>query len=204
MTALVYRTIFFSFTFKDVLKIVFFVSFFILSLPVLAILVVVNTGTAVVSDTLVSTSTNTGIIQIRNPSTGEISTTISGDKYAPVRGVVTLEFGKSHLPYQVLHTGLDIANARGVEGDPIVAFMDGNVSYVGELNWGYGKHIIIDHGNNISTLYAHLSRIDVTVGQKIAGGEVIGLMGNTGWSTGPHLHFEVRVYGIPVNPNNFI
>lgn len=204
MTALVYRTIFFSFTFKDVLKVVSFVFFFILSLPVVAILVVVNTGTAVVSDTLITTSANTGVIEIRNPSTGEISATLSGNTYVPAQGVVTLEFGKSHLPYQVLHTGLDIANARGMDGDPIVSFMSGKVSYVGELNWGYGKHIVIDHGNNMSTLYAHLSRMDVTVGQEIAGGEVIGLMGNTGWSTGPHLHFEVRVYGIPVDPKNFI
>lgn len=204
MTALVYRTIFFSFTFKDVLKIVSFVFFFILSLPILAVLVVVNTGTAVVSDTLITTSATTGVVEIRNPSTGEISATLIGSKYRPVQGVVTLEFGKSHLPYQVLHTGLDIANPRGVEGDPIVSFMSGTVSYVGELNWGYGKHIIIDHGNNLSTLYAHLSRMDVTVGQQLTGGEVLGLMGNTGWSTGPHLHFEVRVYGIPVNPNNFI
>jgi len=69
---------------------------------------------------------------------------------------------------------------------------------------GYGKHVIIDHGNNISTVYAHLDKVFVYKGQKVKMGDVLGSEGSTGWATGPHLHFEIRVYGIPVNPKVFL
>ena len=105
------------------------------------------------------------------------------------------------MPYQPVHTGIDIA---GRTGDPVTPFMKGKVIYVGDLSWGYGKHIIVDNDNNISSLYAHLSKVNVTVGQEVKPGDIIGLEGSTGWSTGPHLHFEVRVFSIPVNPKTFI
>jgi murein DD-endopeptidase MepM/ murein hydrolase activator NlpD len=83
--------------------------------------------------------------------------------------------------------------------------MPGKVIYAGEIFWGYGKHIIIDHGNNITSVYAHLDKIFVVPGQEIkTTDQVIGNEGSTGWSTGPHLHFEVRVFGIPVNPRTFL
>jgi murein DD-endopeptidase MepM/ murein hydrolase activator NlpD len=78
--------------------------------------------------------------------------------------------------------------------------MEGTVTYAGEIFWGYGRHIMIDHGDNITSVYAHLDRIFVYKGQKVYVGDTIGNMGSTGWSTGPHLHFEIRVYGVPVNP----
>jgi len=82
--------------------------------------------------------------------------------------------------------------------------MDGIVTYAGEIFWGYGKHVIIDHGNNVTTIYAHLNKIYVYKGQKVTTSDVIGGQGKTGWATGVHLHFETRVYGIPVNPRVFL
>jgi murein DD-endopeptidase MepM/ murein hydrolase activator NlpD len=82
--------------------------------------------------------------------------------------------------------------------------MNGKVTYVGHLTWGYGNHIIIDNGNNITSLYGHLSQVNVKVGDEVKPGDIIGLEGQTGWATGPHVHFETRVFGIPVNPRTFI
>jgi len=72
------------------------------------------------------------------------------------------------------------------------------------LSWGYGNYVVIDNGNNVTSLYAHLSKIVVTKGQNVQPGDVIGLEGQTGWATGPHVHFETRVFGIPVNPRTFV
>jgi len=82
--------------------------------------------------------------------------------------------------------------------------MDGKVIYAGEIFWGFGKHIIIDHGDNITSVYAHLSQIYVYSGQDVKMGQIIGEEGTTGWSTGPHLHFQINVFGIPVNPRTFL
>ncbi len=107
--------------------------------------------------------------------------------------------------FQVFHTGIDIANPVGKVGDPINPFLPGKVIYAGEIFWGYGKHIIIDHGNNITSVYGHLDKIFVVKGQEIKDTKtVIGREGQTGWATGPHLHFEIRVFGIPVNPRTFL
>lgn len=69
--------------------------------------------------------------------------------------------------------------------------------------YGYGKYVIIDHGGGIQTLYAHMSALSVTVGQTVAQGEKIGEVGSTGWSTGPHIHFEIRKDGQAINPDSF-
>ncbi len=175
----------------------------ILTLPLIAVIVVANTGINLVSETLVNVDQTTKIIGIFDPKGTKLKDLNINTSW-PVKGVVTLNFGEVDLPYQPLHTGLDIANPEGKIGDNIVAMMSGKVIYTGDINWGYGKHIIIEHGDNISTLYAHLNKINVIVGQEIKAGEVIGNEGSTGWSTGPHLHFEVRVYGIPVNPRVFL
>jgi len=100
-----------------------------------------------------------------------------------------------------VHTGIDIACPWGV---PIFAADDGVVSSVIYGRTGYGYHVIIKHANGIETLYAHLSSISVTPGQRVSKGSTIGLEGSTGRSTGPHLHFEVRVGGARVNPLNYV
>ncbi|MFA5124760.1 MAG: M23 family metallopeptidase [Patescibacteria group bacterium] len=100
-----------------------------------------------------------------------------------------------------LHTGLDIACPWGT---PLRAADSGTVTRVQYGRTGYGYNVIINHGGGISTLYGHMSRIDVVVGQSVEKGEVIGAEGSTGRSTGPHLHFEVRINGTQVNPLGYI
>lgn len=173
----------------------------VLLLPFVAVIVITQTGIDAVSDQLATVNTETASVEIRNPLNGEVLTTIHGSFIWPTTGVIMLEFGEPDLPYQPLHTGIDIAGKRG---DHIAAFMKGKVMYAGEISWGYGKHIIIDNGKNITSLYAHLDKIYVTKGQEVEQGQIIGLEGSTGWSTGPHLHFETRVFGIPVNPRVFL
>lgn len=172
-------------------------------IPIIAIILLTQIGLDIISDKLVSVNEQTQNIEIHDPATGEAKQ-IEVKATWPTTGVITLEFGQSS-GYQVFHTGIDIANANGQIGDPINPFLPGKVIYAGEIFWGYGKHIIIDHGNNITTVYGHLDKIFVVQGQEIKDTkQVIGRMGTTGWSTGPHLHFEVRVYGIPVNPRTFL
>jgi peptidase M23-like protein len=99
-----------------------------------------------------------------------------------------------------MHTGLDL---HGETGDPVRATADGKVTLAG-WSGGYGRVIDIDHGNGMSTRYGHLSAIDVRVGQSIRTGQIIGRIGSTGRSTGPHLHYETRVRGGAVDPQKFL
>lgn len=99
--------------------------------------------------------------------------------------------------YKFFHPGLDL---DGNTGDPIKSIKAGKVDIAESESFGYGKHVIVDHGENLKTLYAHLSKINVKAGDIVTTDSVIGLMGSTGHSTGSHLHFEVRQNGIPVNP----
>ncbi|MCL4386834.1 M23 family metallopeptidase [Patescibacteria group bacterium] len=176
----------------------------ILLIPVAAVFILTHAGINVVSDRLATVNSKTEAVQIHDPRDGSVVKEIHPTVVWPVTGVITLEFGESDLPYQIFHTGIDIANPNGEIGDPITPFMDGKVIYAGEIFWGYGKHIIIDHGDNITSLYGHLDKIYVVNGQKVTLNELIGRQGSTGWSTGPHTHFEIRVYGIPVNPRTFL
>ncbi|MFA5933173.1 MAG: M23 family metallopeptidase [Microgenomates group bacterium] len=191
------------FSFKRELKFVLVAFCIAISIPIIAIILLTQIGLDIISDKLVSVNEQTQNVEIHDPVTGEaipLKVIVSW----PTFGVITLEFGQSS-GFQIFHTGIDIANAYGQIGDPINPFLPGKVIYAGEISWGYGKHIIIDHGNNITSIYAHLDKIFVVKGQEITSTkQVIGRMGSTGWSTGPHLHFEVRVYGIPVNPRTFL
>ena len=109
---------------------------------------------------------------------------------------------RMHPIYKVkkMHWGMDFAAPPGTE---IFATGDGVVSKVITSRRGYGKHVVIDHGYGYETLYAHMSKIDVRRGQKVHRGDVIGLVGNTGTSSGPHVHYEVHKDGKPINPANF-
>jgi len=103
--------------------------------------------------------------------------------------------------YVWYHQALDIANPSS---PPVLAADSGTVVYAGCLNWGYGCHVIIDHGNGYQTLYAHLSSYAVEVGNSVTQGSQIGVMGSTGRSTGAHLHFEIRSGGQILNPLGFL
>lgn len=188
------------FSFRQEIKYVAIAFILVLCLPFIAVIALTHTGVEVVSDQLAVSGQNQ-TVEIKNPLNGTVVKKIQGPFIWPTKGVITLEFGESDLPYQPFHTGIDIA---GKAGDPIAAFIKGTVIYADEISWGYGKHIIIDNGNNISSLYGHLSKIYVTKGQEVKQGQTIGAEGSTGWSTGPHLHFQTDVYGIPVNPRIFL
>lgn len=171
--------------------------------PVIGVIFLTQVGINIISDKLVESNPVTQSIEIKDPTSGKVVKSIAPQVVWPVHGIITLEFGQSS-GYQVFHTGIDIANPNGQIGDPINPAMNGVVTYAGEIFWGYGKHIIIDNGNNITTVYAHLDKIYVYPGQKVTITDTIGREGQTGWATGPHLHFETRIYGIPVNPRVFL
>ena len=123
--------------------------------------------------------------------------------FKPVVGGVVSGFGNRLHPIfgtVRFHAGLDFANNMG---DPIVAAASGTVT---QTRWreGYGNTIVIDHGGGWTTLYAHLSGYNVSAGEVVGIGEQIGLVGSTGWSTGPHLHFEVRYRGSPRDPAKYL
>lgn len=117
--------------------------------------------------------------------------------------LVTSAYGYRRDPFTgrgAMHSGIDF---KGPMGSAIYAAANGEVSFAGRKS-GYGKVVEIDHGNGLTTRYAHLSRIDVTAGHSIDAGETLGGLGSTGRSTGPHLHFEVRINGKAVNPRPFL
>ncbi len=121
----------------------------------------------------------------------------------PVYGWITSGFGTRISPMtgkREFHPGLDIAQTIGTE---IIAPADGVVKYAGTRT-GWGKTILVEHEYGIMTRYAHLDSIKVSIYQRVKKGDIIGRVGNTGYSIGPHLHYEIRVYGTPVDPMNYI
>jgi murein DD-endopeptidase MepM/ murein hydrolase activator NlpD len=126
------------------------------------------------------------------PNAGAVSAT--GNFVWPTQGVITQR-------YSFFHKAVDIANRSGGN---ILAADSGSIVAAGWDTTGYGNHIVIDHGNGYMTLYAHLSLIQVQVGQTISRGSVIGQMGSTGHSTGTHLHFEIRHGGVQEDPLAFL
>lgn len=142
-----------------------------------------------------------GVIEEEKP---RINTQFFAQIQAGVKGSTTFIWPTSGSISQYpiwYHMALDIANP----GMPAVIASDtGTVTYAGCLAYGYGCHVIIDHGNGYQSLYGHLSRIAVSPGQAISQGQSIGTMGSTGRSTGTHLHFEIRSSGTLVNPLSFL
>ena len=121
----------------------------------------------------------------------------------PCKGWYSRGYGMKFDPftgYKRMHWGMDLANPRGT---PIVATADGKVIKVGTQG-GMGKTVVVDHGYGFKTLYGHLSKSNVKKGQRVERGEVIALMGSTGYSTGPHLHYEVSRNGKRLDPRTFI
>jgi murein DD-endopeptidase MepM/ murein hydrolase activator NlpD len=121
----------------------------------------------------------------------------------PVQGIVTSSFGSRLDPFKgegAFHTGIDIASS---EGDAVRAPADGIVLKAG-LGTGYGREVVVDHGHGVETLYAHLSGFAVVTGQDVRRGDILGYVGSSGHSTGPHLHYEVRIHDTPVNPSKYL
>lgn len=121
----------------------------------------------------------------------------------PAKGYLTSGFGVRHSPFGdrvKMHEGLDIANRPGTD---VIAPADGTVIFA-DTKSGYGQTVILDHGYGLETWFAHNSKISVQKGQRVRRGETISKIGSTGRSTGPHLHYEVRFRGLPVNPDTYI
>jgi murein DD-endopeptidase MepM/ murein hydrolase activator NlpD len=144
-------------------------------------------------------------IMIRRMQQGDGAYVGTGKFTWPAPGYtrITSKYGMRYHPIlkqNKLHTGMDIGAPQGAK---VVAADSGKVMTV-TYNSAYGNMIIIDHGGGISTLYAHLSKFETKAGATVTKGQTIGRAGSTGWSTGPHLHFEVRKNGTPVNPNSYL
>jgi murein DD-endopeptidase MepM/ murein hydrolase activator NlpD len=121
----------------------------------------------------------------------------------PVEGPITGSFGERIDPFNgegAFHSGVDIGSS---DGQPIVAPADGVVVFA-DFMGGYGRAVIVDHGHGISTRYGHLGNFAVISGQHVHRGDTLGYVGESGRSTGPHLHYEVRINDTPVNPHKYL
>jgi murein DD-endopeptidase MepM/ murein hydrolase activator NlpD len=121
----------------------------------------------------------------------------------PLEGTVTSSFGEREDPFNgegAFHSGLDISAPYG---SPVRATADGEVTDA-QMGSGYGREIVLDHGHDVTTVYGHLSAVAVLPGQHVTLGQVIGYVGKTGRATGPHLHYEVRLHKVPVNPHKYL
>ncbi len=139
----------------------------------------------------------------RNATTADWVRANSAPNLWPVEGQVTGSFGERIDPFNgegAFHSGVDIGSNYGAQ---IIAPADGVVTFTDILG-GYGKAVMIDHGHGISTRYGHLSGFAVMAGQAVHRGDVIGYVGASGRSTGPHLHYEVRINDTPVNPYKYL
>ena len=121
----------------------------------------------------------------------------------PSQGLVTSAFAYRQSPFngkREFHKGLDIANQLGT---PIVATADGTIAFAGD-DGSFGTVVVIDHGYGLNTRYAHLEKCAKNRGDLVHRGDTVGYMGNTGRSTGPHVHYEVHLNGVPINPEKYI
>ncbi len=122
----------------------------------------------------------------------------------PISGQVTTSFGVPHWPYQVTHTGIDISDGTRSGITPIKPYRPGMVTKTVYSNYGLGNYVVVDHGEGITSVYAHFSTITVETGQNVTKSTVLGTQGSTGASTGPHLHFEIKINGQAMDPRLFI
>lgn len=135
--------------------------------------------------------------------TGDWTALANAPSLWPIEGRVASSFGEREDPLNgegAFHPGIDIDAPYGT---PVHAAADGDVIHAGMVN-GYGREIMLDHGHDLSTLYGHLSAIAVVPGQHVVRGQIIGYVGESGRATGPHLHYEVRVHNVPVNPHKYL
>lgn len=135
--------------------------------------------------------------------TGDWTALADAPSLWPLMGRVTSSFGERQDPIDgegAFHPGIDIA---APDGTPVRATADGDVVEAHMAN-GYGREVIIDHGHGLTTLYGHMSALAVVPGERVTSGQVIGYVGQSGRSTGPHLHYEVRVHDVPVNPHKYL
>jgi murein DD-endopeptidase MepM/ murein hydrolase activator NlpD len=134
---------------------------------------------------------------------GDWTTLADAPSIWPVEGRVGSSFGQREDPFNgegKFHSGIDIEAAYGT---PVRAAADGYVTGA-NMGAGYGREVVLDHGHDVLTVYGHLSAMAVVPGQHVIRGQVIGYVGQSGRATGPHLHYEVRVHNVPVNPHKYL
>lgn len=140
-----------------------------------------------------------------NSQSGQGSTlAASTDVRWPLEGTITTRFGVPHYPYQPIHSGIDISDFTPSGTTPIRPFRAGKVINAISSNYGLGNHVIVDHGNGVTSVYAHLASIAVAIGQDVDIQTDLGMEGSTGTSTGTHLHFEIRINGQATDPMPFL
>lgn len=147
----------------------------------------------------VATTKSTGTVNT-STSISYKKPTLGINLIRPVSGIITSRFGAASSRRVSRHTGLDIGASTGTK---IKACAGGTVTFSG-YKGSYGYMVVINHGNGVETYYGHCSKLYVTAGQKVNQGDVIAAVGNTGNSTGPHLHLEIRVNGVAYNPQNYL
>ena len=145
-----------------------------------------------------SSSSSGSFSTSRNMSQSKVSLGVSLIK--PITGTISSRFGASSSIRSGAHTGLDIASSSG---SPIKAAGSGTVSFAG-WKGSYGNLLVITHSNGVQTYYGHCSKLYVSSGQSVSQGQTVAAVGSTGNSTGPHLHFEIRVNGVAYNPQNYV
>lgn len=134
---------------------------------------------------------------------GDWTTLADAPSMWPIQGRVASSFGQREDPINgegAFHAGIDIDAPYGT---PVRAAADGDVTGA-SMGAGYGRQVVLDHGHDLLTVYGHLSAIAVMPGQHVTRGQVIGYVGQSGRATGPHLHYEVRVHNVPVNPHKYL
>ena len=148
-------------------------------------------------------SVGIGMGETRDASTRDWMRLAAAPTLWPVQGRITGSFGERIDPFSgegAFHRGVDISSNIGTR---IIAPADGIVRFADFMN-GYGRAVMIDHGNGITTLYGHMSGFAVSPGQMVHRGDTIGYVGQSGRATGPHLHYEVRIFNTPVNPQKYL
>lgn len=165
-----------------------------------------------VDDAVKSLYVEKSVVVAKNNKTTSIgkvntATTISGGKASlgislakPVSGIISSRFGVRSRIRSSAHTGLDIATSTGT---PISAAASGTVTFAGRKG-SYGNLLVITHSNGVQTYYGHCSKLYVSAGTTVSQGQTVAAVGSTGNSTGPHLHFEIRVNGVAYNPQNYL
>jgi murein DD-endopeptidase MepM/ murein hydrolase activator NlpD len=150
-----------------------------------------------------ATMTGISLGLTRNVTTADWVRANSAPNLWPVEGPITGSFGERIDPFNgegAFHSGIDIASSYG---QAVIAPADGTVLFADFLG-GYGRAVMLDHGHGITTRYGHLANFAVTSGQHVHRGDTIGFIGLSGRSTGPHLHYEVRINDTPVNPHKYL
>lgn len=149
------------------------------------------------------------VAKTKTTSVGSVNTatTIAGGKVSlgisltrPVSGIISSRFGVRSSIRSSAHTGLDIATSTGT---PVLAAASGTVTFSGRKG-SYGNLLVITHSNGVQTYYGHCSKLYVSAGTTVTQGQTVAAVGSTGNSTGPHLHFEIRVNGVAYNPQNYL